>query len=60
MLWVPINRTVTLLAGYSDGELPVEAAIGLNKSAFSEAASLVFGHRQDVRAFLQVNQNPWG
>jgi hypothetical protein len=59
-LWMPINRHVLLVAGYSNQPLPEQTVKALNRSAFDEANSWVFGHPEDVGAFLQENPSPWG
>lgn len=57
--WIPVNRHIILAARRSDHDLPIEAVNFLNQSAFDTAKSLVFGHPDDLRAFLKRKANPW-
>jgi hypothetical protein len=58
--WIPLTRGIVLAAGYSDQALPIEAADHLNRSAFKQAHSWVFGHPKDIQSFLRANPCPWG
>jgi hypothetical protein len=50
--YIPINGKHALVAKWPDRQIAPEDVAKLNREAWKQARELVFGHREDVIAFM--------
>jgi len=58
-LYIPISRNTALVAGYGDLSVRQETVRDLNRTSARQAEKYVFGHPDDMAAFLADNWPGW-